>query len=76
MSGLEIANLRAFLSFLDEADEYDRIMKAEGLRELGMFTEAESLLSGTFSDDLGQAAAIIKNLTEQRVAVVQEMKFE
>jgi len=76
MSEQEIANLRAFLSFLDEADENDRIMNAEALRELGMFTEAEFLISGAFSDTLGQAAEIIKNLTEQRIAVVQEMKFE
>lgn len=76
MSDQEIANLRAFLSFLDEADENDRIMKAEALRELRMFTEAKAVLSGSFSDDLAQAAAIIKGLAEHRVAIVQKMKFE
>jgi hypothetical protein len=76
MSGGEIANLRAFLPLLGEANDNDRIMKAEALRELGMFAEAESLFSSPFNDNLGQAAAIIKDLTEQRVGAVKELKFK
>jgi hypothetical protein len=76
MSDGEIANLRAFLPFLDDADGNDRVTKAEVLRELGMFAEAASLLLSPFNDDLGQAVAIIKDLTQQRVAAVKELKFE
>jgi hypothetical protein len=76
MSDGEIANLRAFLPLLDDADDNDRIMKAEILRELGMFAEAGSLLLSPFRDDLGHAVAIINDLTEQRVSTVKEMKFK
>jgi hypothetical protein len=76
LSGEEAANLRAFLPFLDESKENDRIMKAEAHRELAMFTEAKLLLSITFNDNLAEAAAIIQRLTEKRIAKVQEMSFD
>lgn len=75
MSDQEIANLRTFLPFLDDADENDRVMKAEVLRELGMFRQAESLLLGTFTDCVARAAAIIRDLVSQQVAAVREMAF-
>lgn len=76
MSDDEIANLRALLPFLDEADENDRLMKAEALRELSMFPEAQALLSKSFSNELARAVAIIRDLTDQRISKVREMEFE
>lgn len=76
MSTEEIANLHAYLPFLDVEDESERVMKAEVFRELGMFTEAESLLSVPFSDSLSQAVATITMLTKQRVTTVKEVALE
>lgn len=61
---------------LDEVEDYDRIMKAEVLRELGEFNEAESLLATKFDEELTQAVAMIRDLNQRRIAIVAEMKFE
>jgi hypothetical protein len=75
MSNEEISNLRAFALLLDESDENDRIMKAETMRELGMFAEAKALLSKPFSKELSQTIAILGDLTEQKISSVREIKF-
>ena len=75
MSDKEISNLRAFIPLLDETNENDRIMKAEAMRELGMFEEANALLTKPFSKELAQAAAIISDLTGQKVSAVKEMRL-
>jgi hypothetical protein len=72
----EVANLVAFASLLADTDENDRIMKAEIMRELALFAEAQSLLSGTFSEELSDAAATIRALVEQRITALQEFKAE
>ena len=72
----ETQNLRAFLTLLDEADDNDRIMKAEVLRELGDFNEAEKLLATEYDDELKQAVSMIRELNQKRIATVTEMNFE
>lgn len=77
MSGEEISNLRAFLALLDkEEHESQRLLKAEAMRELGMFEEAKALLSWSFSEEISQAVAIISELIEQKITSVREIKFK
>lgn len=76
LSSFEVENLRAFVAMLDETDENDRVMKSEGLRELGEFADAERLLATTFDEGLRQAVAIIRDLNQERVTAVAEMEFE
>ena len=76
MSDEEIANLRALLALLDDAHENDRLMKAEAMRELGMFAEAETLLAGPFCKELISAVEIIRALNQQRDSNVAELRFE
>lgn len=72
----ETENLRALLTLLDEAEDHDRIVKAEALRELGEFVDAEILLAKEFDDELSQAGAIIRALNQGRITAVAEMKFD
>ena len=72
----ETKNLRAFLALLDEAEDNDRLMKAEVLRELGEFNEAENLLATEFDDELTQAVSVIRDLNQKKIATVAEIKFE
>ena len=76
LDSFEIENLRALLTLLSEADDSDRIMKAEALRELGEFADAEKLLATEFDDQLTQAASIIRDLNQKKVSTVAEMKFD
>ncbi len=76
MSDEEIANLRALLALLDDTNENDRLMKAEAMRELGMFAEAESLLAGPFCGELMRAVEIIRDLNQKRDSNVAELRFE
>lgn len=75
MSSQEIANLRAFAQILDEAEENERLMKAEVLRELGLFGKARALLGKPFSEELSEAVATIRQLTEQKSTLVMEIKY-
>ena len=75
-SSMEIENLRAYITLLDENDETDRIMKAEAHRELGEFEKAEKFLAMPFGDELKDAAGFIRNLNKQRITSVTEMIFE
>jgi hypothetical protein len=76
MSDPEIANLRAFATLLDDNDDNDRIMKAEVMRELELFAEAEILLAKPFDKGLEQAVTIIRNLNRQGISAVKEMQFK
>lgn len=76
LDSFEARNLRAFVTLLDEAEDNDRIMKAEALRELGEFAAAENLLATEFGEELLQAVSIISDLNLKRIATVAEMKFE
>jgi hypothetical protein len=76
LSDDEIANLGAYAALLDETDESDRIIKAEIMRELGRYEDAVALLSTPFREQLAFAAAIIRNLSVQKIAVVREIFFE
>ncbi len=76
LDSFETQNLRAFLALLDEDEDSDRIMKAEVLRELGEFNEAENLLATEFCNELTQVVSMIRDLNQKRIATVAEMKFE
>lgn len=75
LTDVETANLRELSALLNEQEDNDRLMKAEALRELGMFGEAESLLATEFQEELMQAIEIIRNLNQSRKATVAEMIF-
>lgn len=72
----ETENLRAFVTLLNEAEDNDRLMKAEALRELGEFVDAENLLATEFEAELKLAVSIIRDLNQKEIATVAEMKFE
>ncbi len=72
----EAENLRAFVTLLDEADDNDRVMKAEALRELGEFADAERLLATKFEEELTQAVSIIRDLNQKGILTVAEMEFQ
>lgn len=76
MSELEAANLRSLVTLLNEIDDTDRIMKAEAMRELGMFESAEALLSTLHDSGLKQAVEIICRLNKMRSVAVSEMIFK
>ncbi len=75
MSDDEIRNLHAFVTLLNDTDDNDRIMKAEVMRELGLFAEATAILSEPFPEEFSKAVALIKGLAEQEIASVKEMIF-
>jgi hypothetical protein len=75
-NSFETRNLRAFLALLEESEDSDRIIKAEVLRELGEFNEAENLLATEFDDELKQVVSMIRDLNQKRIATVAEMRFE
>ena len=75
LTDVETANLRAFSALLNEREDNDRLMKAEALRELGIFEEVEVLLATQFPKEMMQAIGIIRSLNQSRNAVVAELKF-
>jgi hypothetical protein len=75
-SSMEIENLCAFITLLDENDETDCIMKAEAYRELGEFAVAEKLLAMPFGNEFEEAAGFIRNLNKHRITSVTEMIFK
>jgi len=46
------------------------------MRELGRYEDAVALLSTPLREQLAFAAAIIRNLSVQKIAVVREIFFE
>ena len=76
LNSFETGNLRTFVTLLNEAEDDDRLMKAEALRELGEFGSAEKLLSTDFEDGLLRAVSIIRRLNQKKVTAVAKMEFE
>jgi len=75
LSEPEIVNLRVLVASLDESDNEDRIMKAEALRELGMFHEAEAVLARPVDPAMARAVSLIRDLCRQRISIVTEIRF-
>jgi hypothetical protein len=75
LSDPEVANMEAFALLLDEQDETGRLMKAEVYRELGRFSEADSLLERSFSEEIMPAVDLIRELVRQREQRVTEFRF-
>ena len=76
LTSMEIANLRCLSNLLDESNHQERLVKAEILRELGEFELSLQLLGRDgFPVQLADAALSIRNLAEERNAVVRELKF-
>jgi len=74
MTHVETANLRALLPFLEESNDADRYMKAEGFRELGEFSAAEKLLATQFDNDrLRAGARYIRDFILKKCATVHEI---
>ena len=76
LNSFETENLRSFVTLLDEAEENNRIMKAEAFRELGEFADAEKLLATNFADELIQSVSLIRDFTQNEITTVEEMRFE
>ena len=68
-----VDNLIEFAALLSVEDEQQRLMKAEGLRELGRFGEAIDLLSDRYSCDLTSAVARIRTLCHERSTQVARL---
>jgi hypothetical protein len=73
MTKAEKTNLRVFLPLLDESSGCDRLMKAEGFRELGSFAAAEKLLATHFDISLRKAVNVIRDLSRRGVKSVEEI---
>jgi hypothetical protein len=73
MTKAERTNLRAFLPLLDESSDCDRLMKAEGFRELGSFAAAEKLLATRFDDRMRKPVKFIRNLCRKGSMSVEEI---
>lgn len=70
-------NLRAFVALLDEKAPDQRIMKAEGLRELGEFQDCIRLLEQPFEKaHHARLAAFIRELALHKNRTVREIKGE
>jgi hypothetical protein len=63
-------NMESLLTALSEADEQQRLMKAEVARELSRFAEAERLLAMNYSNELQPAVRRISELVRERDARV------
>jgi hypothetical protein len=73
MTKAERKNLRAILPLLEESNDSDRLMKAEGLRELGAFAAAEKLLATRFDNDLRKPVRFIRDLCKRGITSVEEI---
>jgi hypothetical protein len=73
MTKAEKTNLRAFLPLLEESSDDDRLMKAEGLRELGAFAAAEKLLATRFDDRMRKPVKFIRSLCRKGSTSVEEI---
>jgi hypothetical protein len=74
-SGEWRTNLQALVSLLNEADENDRLMKAEVLRELGEFDSAQQLLGRVTSVDYTTVVHQLRSLCEAGDADVRQLQF-
>lgn len=68
-------NLVELVRMLDEADESDRIMKAEALRELGEFKAAGEILDRVTSEEYAAVVRQLRQLCDNRDPCVNELQF-
>ncbi|KPA17733.1 hypothetical protein MHK_002047 [Candidatus Magnetomorum sp. HK-1] len=73
LSDAEKENLIKLEKLLDLSNDNDRIMIAEIKRELGLFEDAEKMLSEPFEEQYLQAVSIIKGLIQKRDPFVTTM---
>ena len=66
-------NMEALLAGLSEADQQERLMRAELARELGRFDEAVRLLATNYSDELQHVVRRISDLVKERKTRVETL---
>jgi hypothetical protein len=66
-------NLEHLVELLDPDKPDERLMKAEALRELGRFEEAQHTLQATLPEQMREAVRWIRALVDQREVLVKEM---
>jgi hypothetical protein len=66
-------NLRALSDLLNETDEYERLMKAEIARELGLFDECLALSSQPFESNVETVASFMRQLARNKQKTVREI---
>ena len=71
-----ISNLQALLLLLNGNDEGSLIMRAEALRELGMWQEAEEVLSRIQSEGYAEVVSQIRALCRAQDGCIREFKFD
>jgi len=75
LSNDEIENMRALADLLKDKKQGDRLLKAEIMRELGLFAQAMALLGRPFKPGLRSAAAFIMELAEKKDPWVRELSL-
>ena len=70
------ANMKALFALLDRNTPAERMLRAELARELGRFPESLQLTNFNFGEDYAATAAQIRELAEQSLAGVAEVKSE
>ena len=60
-----INNLNSLIPLLDESEEFEKLLKAEIFRELGMFKDSRQLLKYSFTEGLLEFASFVKSLAEE-----------
>lgn len=71
----EKANLHAYLRLLDDAKPPESIMKAEMLRELGLFADSETLLAGPQDPSWVKFVSVINELNSRKYSAVSQVRF-
>ena len=66
-------NLARLIEILDVTQDEDRVIQAEALRELGLFDQAEALLTQPFPEGFRTAVQFILDLTRRRIRVLREL---
>jgi hypothetical protein len=73
LSNDEIENMRVLADLLKEKKHDERLLKAEIMRELGLFDQALALLARPFKPELKSIAAFIWELAEKKDPWVREL---
>jgi hypothetical protein len=69
-------NLEILVGLLDEANESDRIMKAEVLRQLGEFGASQQVLERVTSDGYAVVVRQLRSLCDARDACVRQLQLD
>jgi hypothetical protein len=70
------SNLESLVGLMKDGEVNDLLMKAEILRELGRFDEAESVLRRVISPSYAAVAQQLRELCEQKDTGVRELQFD